>query len=142
MSDKYWIYQIQCVKTGQTYIGQTGKPNPCWRWSDHILDLSNGRSACPLLQEAWNETPNLTQWQFRALDRIEGKVMANHREAELILEVEDHKRLNTKSTSTVSLARKKEVEKMLLEGFRYIDIRDTVGISLGMISKIHKTLQI
>jgi uncharacterized protein YerC len=130
------------VKTGQVYIGKTGKPNPCWRWSEHISDLKNGSSVCPLLQEAWNENSDLTQWQFRALDRVEGKVMANHREAELILEVPDHKRLNTKSTSTVSLARRKEVERMLLEGFRYIDIRDAVGISLGMISKIQKTLQI
>lgn len=134
--DAYWLYVIECIPTGQKYVGQTGKPNPCWRWSDHVLDLRLGKHKSELFQIAWNTYPCLTQWQFRAIDRAAGKRAANLREADLILAIPVEMRLNSKKTSTVSLARLRNVQEMLLAGRKYIDIRDEAGISLGMISKI------
>jgi hypothetical protein len=136
LNNTYWIYAIECIPTGQIYVGQTGKPNPCWRWSEHVVQLRNGISQSPLLQSTWNTFPDLTQWQFRALAKVTGKRSANHREAELILEIPENKRLNTGKTSTVSLLRRRRIEQMLNEGRKYTDIRKAVGISMGMISKM------
>lgn len=140
LNNTYWIYSMECIPTKQIYIGQTGKPNPCWRWADHMVELRNGISQSPLLQEAWDATQDWTQWIFRILAKVEGKRTANFREAELILELPESRRLNTNKTSTVSLARRRRVAAMLQEGRRYIDIRDAVGVSMGMISKIKRTL--
>ena len=138
LNDIYWLYAVECIPNGKVYVGKTGKPNPCWRWADHFVELRNGISQSPLLQDAWNEYPELIHWQFNTLDKVEGKRTANHREAELILNMPESKRLNTSKTSTVSLERRRRVEEMLKEGSRYVDIRDAVGISIGMISKIKK----
>ncbi len=140
LNDIYWLYAIECVPTGKVYIGKTGKPNPCWRWADHFVDLRNGISQSPLLQQAWDEYPEFTHWRFSTLDKVEGKRQASEQEAKLILETPESLRLNTSKTSMLSLERRQTVERLLSEGRRYIDIRDEVGISLGMISKIKKTM--
>ena len=138
LNDVYWIYSIECNPTGKIYVGQTGKPNPCWRWADHVVSLRNGFNTAPLLQEEWNAHPDLTSWTFRPLDRVDGKRAANEREAERILAVPVDRRLNTSKTSTVSMDRRLRVEEMLSRGCKYRDIQDAVGISLGMISKIKR----
>ena len=132
----YWIYAIECISTGQTYVGQTSKGSPCWRWAEHVTDLGNGTNKCPLLQECWNQNSDLTQWQFRVLDESEGKISAKHREAELILSIPENLRLNTPKTSTISLERRRMIESMLKDGVKYLEIQDKTGISIGTISKI------
>jgi hypothetical protein len=120
------------------YVGQTGRPNPILRWADRVGQLSTGASPSKLLQAAWDEYPDLKCWQFRVLDRVDGKREANHREAEFILKTAEAARLNTGNTSTVSLGRRRQVETMLDKGCKYVEIRDTVGVSMGTISKIKK----
>ncbi len=138
LNDRYWLYAMECIPTGQLYIGQTGRPNPCWRWSEHFVALRNGTSHNRLLQAVWHKYPALTYWQFRVLDVVNGKWAANHREADLILDTPEEKRLNSNKTSTMGLVKRRRIESMLQLGCRYVDIRDTVGVSLGMISKIKR----
>jgi hypothetical protein len=137
----YWLYQVECIPTGRIYIGQTGKPNPCWRWSDHFVDLRNGISRCVLLQAEWNLYPELVYWRFQALDRVEGKRVANQREAEFVLGTPPEKRLNCIGTSCISLERRRKIESMLREGRKYREITQETGITGGMISRINKILQ-
>jgi hypothetical protein len=94
-----------------------------------------------MLQETWNKYPDLTQWMFRALAKVTGKRQANIREAELILEVPEERRLNTKMTSTVTVERWRQVKEMLDRGCKYREIGRAVGISIGMISKIKTALR-
>ena len=136
----YWVYQIECLQTGNVYIGQTGKPNPCWRWADHVVELRNGISKCVLLQAEWKRYPSLTQWRFQALDRVNGKREANHREAERVLGTAAKKRLNALSTSCISLERRTRIENMLRQQKPYAVIVEQTGISKGMISRIKKAL--
>lgn len=138
LGHRYWLYSLECVPTGMIYIGLTGKPNPCWRWSEHYVSLRNGISKCTLLQKAWNDFPDLTKWRFMAISVVYGLVNGRHCEAELILAVPDDKRLNSKTMSTVSLERRKAVAKMLRDGCKYRQISNDTGLSVGTISKIKR----
>lgn len=141
MPRKFWLYCLECIPTGQLYIGQSSRRNPCIRWSEHVSALIRGDSCHPLLQAAWQANPGWRNWQFRVLDIVAGKRATNYREAELILAMPVDKRLNSPNTSTLSLAKHQRVAAMLAAGIKYHTIRDTVGISTGMISRIATQLR-
>jgi hypothetical protein len=138
LDNVYWLYQMECIPTGRVYIGQTGKPNPCWRWSDHVVNLRNGISDSPKLQAEWYAHSNLKFWRFQVLDTVDGKRAANHREAELVLGTPEANRLNCVSTSCISLERRSKIEALLRDGRPYREIVAATGISKGMISRINK----
>lgn len=133
----YWIYQLECIPTNKFYTGQTGKPNPCWRWSDHFCELRRGISHSPLLQAEWNLYPDLKYWRFSTVDRVIGKRVANHREAEAVLGTSAHQRLNCLSTTAISFERRTRILSMLEAGRPYKEISAETGISGGMISRIN-----
>jgi uncharacterized protein YerC len=138
LDNLYWVYRMECVPSGRVYVGQTGKPNPCWRWSDLFLELRNSLSKSPLLQQEWNRYPDFCAWQFRALERVTGKRTANFREAAQILLLSESARLNVLTTSCVTLSRRRAVQHLLGQKTLYRDIQKLTGLSQGMISKIKR----
>jgi len=134
--DSYWIYEIRCVLSNKVYIGKTRRPNPFLRWSQHYLDLCQQKHHSKLLQKEWDKYPHLPEWQFRTICTVFGTKESNHKEAELVISIPQELRLNTLGGYTLSLDRKNQIEAMLADGKRYIDIRDAVGVSLGTISNI------
>lgn len=137
----FWIYSIECVETGQIYIGQTSKPVPFWRWGDHINALKNNYCRNSLFQEVWNSYSDLKYWRFQALDRVEGKVKANHRESEFIYKIPVNKRLNMSNSSPlVSYEQKQRIEKMIKDKTMGYLIAEEVGVSPSTVSKIKKEL--
>ena len=138
LNNVYWIYMMECVPSGKRYYGQTGKPNPCWRWSDLFIECRNGNSKMPGLQAEWNVYPDFTKWRFQAVDKVDGRRSANAREAEFILACPDDKRLNCLSTSCISQIRREKIMLMLKCGSKYTEITKETGISGGMISRIAK----
>lgn len=140
-NNHYWLYAIECVVTGQVYVGQTLKPNPCMRWMIHINELRNKKSCAPLLQAVWNKHPTPTKWRFQVLDEARGARATNYREAELILEVPEHLRLNEHTKPIISIEKHRQVEAMLLAGRKYDDIHIKVGVSTGLISKIKRAME-
>jgi hypothetical protein len=136
LNDVYWVYQIECVPTKKLYIGLTGKPNPCWRWSDHYLELRRDVSKAPLLQAEWNRYPDLTQWSFRALFRVEGVKLGRTKEAEVFLATPKNLRLNSPNTLALNWQRREKIEDMLKQGVSYRTIVKATGVSLGLVAKI------
>jgi hypothetical protein len=72
---------------------------------------------------------------MESVDSVTAKAL-RQLEAEWILKVPSELRLNMPNQTTTTREKHAEVIKMLAEGRRYIDIREKVGISLGMISRI------
>ena len=131
----YWIYEIKCLPTNQVYIGKSLGVWPFFRWADHFSGLNKGKRP-PKFQEVWDAFPDLKYWQFRVLDRVEGRVNSKRREAELILAVPEHQRINSSTTSTLSSERRKMVLEGLESGLMYKEIAKMTGVSMGTISKI------
>lgn len=140
LDNYYWVYQIECIPTGKRYIGLTGKPNPCWRWSDHYIELRNGISKARLLQEEWNRHPDFCQWSFRGLVRVEGIKAGRLAEAKAFLEVPEHLRLNSPLTLAVNFERHDKIVEMLKQKISYRQIVKATGVSLGLVSKIKAQL--
>lgn len=141
LDNYYWVYTLECVPTGRIYVGLTGKPNPAWRWSDHIVQMRNGISLSPRLQEEWNRFPHLRFWRFGTIDRVDGKRAGNDLEARTTLAVPEDKRLNEKLKTAVSLEKRAKCEKMLTEGRRYVDIVKDLGVSIGWVSHVKITMK-
>jgi hypothetical protein len=140
LDNYWWVYTLECVPTGRTYVGLTGKPNPAWRWSEHIIQMRNGISLSPRLQQEWNAYPHLRFWRFGTIDRVEGKVAGNQLEATTTVALPEDKRLNEKIKSSVTLEKRQQVEKLLAEGRRYVDIVKEVGVSMGWVSHVKHAL--
>ena len=136
----YWIYEIRCVPSNKVYIGKTRRPTPFFRWSQHYLELCQRNHHSKFLQEEWDKYPDLTQWQFQTICTAIGTIESNHKEAELILNIPQELRLNTLGGYSLSLDKQNRVKAMLADGKKYIDIRDTLGVSLGTISSIKNKL--
>jgi len=130
------IYQIRNVETGHKYIGSC-KTLFMKRWSQHIQLLERGEHHSKLFQQEWNRACNIRDWEFKVLHVEEVSTLREISgiEAEYILAVPESERLNMPNQTTTR-AKHDRVVKMLKEGKRFIDIRDEVGISLGMISNI------
>lgn len=139
-NDKYWIYEIKCLKTDKRYVGQTGQMSPFSRWSEHMRMLSNNKSPSRLLQEEWVNYPSVVFWSFRVLAFVLGKRTANNEDAKHILETPDKMRLNCPGRSTESYARRMKAESMISSGVIYRDIKKETGLSVGMISKIKSSM--
>jgi len=136
------IYQIECLETGQIYIGQTKYRMPFSRLADHVSTLRNQKSPHPKLQQVWNEYPTLVFWQFRVLDdEIESQRTADRREAYFTLQVPEDKRLNEVSRVRSTVEKYLEVEQLCAQGLLYREVSQRTGVSLGQISKIRKKVR-
>lgn len=140
LDNYWWVYTLECIPTGRIYVGLTGKPNPCWRWAEHVIQMRNGISSSPRLQQEWNTWPDLKHWRFGTVGRVEGKIAGNQLEAITTLAVPEDKRLNEKIKTAISLEKRHQCEIFLREGRRYIDIAKDLGVSLGWISHVKTTM--
>jgi hypothetical protein len=138
LNNWYWVYQIECIPSGRRYVGLTGKPNPCWRWSELVVNLRNGISDARLLQAEWDAYPDLTQWQFRALGRADGLREGRWKEAEFFLAMPEALRLNSPNSLSLSRERDEKIESMLQEHRKYREIGAATGVSMAWISRIKK----
>ena len=137
----FWIYAIECIETGQIYIGQTSKPSPFWRWSYHMNALKNRYTKNSLFQQVWDMYPNLVHWRFQALRRVKGKVNANHCEVEEINKVPKDKRLNLVDTSPgLTLEQHDEIRRLLENKVKGYIIAKEVGVSNSTVSGIKKLI--
>jgi len=133
------IYQIRQIETDKRYVGSC-KTLFMKRWSQHFQLLERGDHHSKRFQEEWNKTCNIAHWEFRVLHVEEVSTLreVNNIEADFIIQVPEALRLNMPNQTTTTRAKHHRVVEMLKQGKRFIDIRDEVGISLGMISNIKR----
>lgn len=137
LSKRQYIYQIRSKVTGRRYVGSAGT-SPFGRWSEHISALRNGNGN-ERFQAEWDQYPSLEYWDFSVLEEIAPKLTPGDllkREAEHITAVDDSLRLNMPCRTTTTCDKHAQVVELLSQGVKYTEIRDTVGISMGMISRI------
>lgn len=141
LSKTQYVYQIRNKVSNRRYIGSAGCL-PCGRWAQHVSDLRNGNGN-PRFQAEWNQYPSMEYWEFSVLEEISPKLphgKLEQRKAEFITSVEDSLRLNMPKRTTNTRDKHAEVIRLIEAGVKYTEIRDQVGISVGMISKIRKSL--
>lgn len=142
LTSKQYVYQILNRETDARYIGSS-EVGPFARWAAVVSDLRNKRGTARL-QAHWETYSSLIFWEFTILVEITPKVSTRElraREAEFVAEIPEHLRLNMPHRTTVARDKYNQVVQLLQKGVRYVDIRDTVGISMGMISKIKQSTQ-
>ena len=140
---KHYIYQIRCKPTDRRYVGSSSS-FPSYQWAGHWSNLRHQRHVNQRFQQEWNAYPSLVHWEFTILEVIDKRLdrrILQQVEAKYITTKEDVLRLNMPNRTTLSLEKHRRVEEMLRAGARYVDIRDEVGISTGMISKIRKRME-
>lgn len=141
-SVKHYIYLIRCKTTNRQYIGSSSG-FPAHRWAEHWSNLRNKHHINKRFQQEWDAHPSLVEWEFSTLEVIDKRIdrrILQQIEAGYIIALPESLRLNMPCRTTVSLEKHEHVEKLLRAGMRYCDIRDKVGISVGMISKIKKRM--
>ncbi len=135
------IYKLVHLPSGKTYVGKTIKL-PMNRWSQHFASLKSNTHKTPKFQDLWNEDPNLTSWVCHTVwsGSTDTGWEMKYKEAEFILAVEENLRLNEPNTAVLSLERRQKIEAMLKEGIRMVEIRDTLGVSIGTISNVKREI--
>jgi len=142
-SVKQYVYQMRCRPTDQRYIGSTHY-FPTGRWYGHWLNCKQ-KKANKLLQAAYEAHPSLVDWEFSVLEEISPRIKLAklyQREAFWILTIPESLRLNFRSGPIITAEKYMEVLRRLATGVRYVDVRDQLGISMGMISKINRRYQL
>jgi hypothetical protein len=108
------------------------------RWSEHLQLLWTGKHSSAKFQQIFDVERDMTQWVFQivATEEVETIGAARRLEADWILNIPSELRLNMPNQTTITRERYARVVDLLKRGARYVDIRDEVGISMGMISRI------
>ncbi len=141
---RHYIYQIRCRQTDRRYVGSTSS-FPGNQWGAHWTLLRNSKHRSVRFQEEWDSHPSIVDWEFTVLEVLEGRRdrrVLQQVEARYITSVDDTLRLNMPNRTTLSVEKHVQVERLLKEKVRYVDIQAQIGLSLGMISKIRQRMNV
>jgi uncharacterized protein YerC len=126
------IYYIE--GNGESYVGQT-YGNPGTRWSSHINDILTCKAPYTTCGG------DISNWKFSVLEVVPIRSKFELDEREMVWVNKLSPTLNTVKAMTAAQTKESKyqrVKELLLEGKTYRQIRDEVGVSLGLITRISR----